>query len=120
MSRLLLVIACALALSGCGIDRLKEAFYSNPNEHYYQSTLAAAFVGADLISLTGTGKTIDDHIIGWATDQDCSILRLSKGGKYCEPYPDPVAMIDATKSPAKKSTAARLMSDLSTSGLNSL
>lgn len=59
--------------------------------------MAAAFVGADIVSLASTGKTIDDHIIGLATDQDCSVVRAEKGGPYCIPYPQPVAMIDVTE-----------------------
>jgi hypothetical protein len=87
-------MVAALALSGCG---LQQAFHGSENEHYYQARLSTALVAADLISLINTGKTIDDHIIGLATDEDCSTLRLSKGGPWCQPYPAPVAMIDVTE-----------------------
>ena len=96
MSRLLLVIVAALTLSGCGVGELTKAFYKNPDEHFFQARLASVYLGADLVSLMSTGKTVDDHIIGWATDQDCSVVRLEKGGKWCKPYPAPVAMVDVT------------------------
>ncbi len=63
--------------------------------HLYQAGLY--YAGADLVSLASTGKTVDDHIIGLATDQDCSTLRASKGGPWCQPNPAPVAMIAKTE-----------------------
>jgi hypothetical protein len=92
MSRLLTVAACALLLGGCGTGR---AFYDNPTMHLYQA--GAIFLGADIVSLASTDKTVDDHIIGMATDQDCSTLRASHGGPWCIPNPPPVAMVDRTE-----------------------
>jgi hypothetical protein len=91
MSRLLVIAACALALSGCGeIDAVRK----DPAEHLYQA--GAILLGLDLVSLVSSGKTIDDHLIGAATDQDCSIVRASQGGPYCIPFPAPVAMVSET------------------------
>lgn len=86
------VIAGALALAGCGEF---NATRESPGMHLYQAGLY--YAGADLISLANTGKTIDDHIIGMATDQDCSSLRASQGGPWCQPIPAPVAMIARTE-----------------------
>ncbi|HEY1723555.1 MAG TPA: hypothetical protein VGG27_20085 [Magnetospirillaceae bacterium] len=43
-----------------------------------------------------TGKTLDDQFIGAATDQDCSVVRASKGGPYCVALATPVAMVTLT------------------------
>ncbi len=91
MSRLFTVIACVIALAGCGEYR---AFERDPAHHLYQ--VGAVLLGLDLVSLANTGKTLDDHIMGAATDQDCSTVRLSEGGPYCLPYPAPVAMVSQT------------------------
>ena len=91
MSRLPTVIACIFALSGCGEV---SAFRDDPVHHLYQ--VGAVYLGLDLVSLANTGKTLDDHILGQATGQDCSTLRLAKGGPYCVPLPPPVAMVSQT------------------------
>lgn len=47
---------------------------------------ASPFVGllvADGVSVINTGKTLEDHVIGWATGQDCSLVRASQGEHYC-------------------------------------
>jgi len=92
MSRLFLIAASTLLLSACGEA---SAVYNDPLKHLYQA--GAIFLGADVVSLASTNKTIDDHVIGIATDQDCSTLRASHGGPYCIPYPPPVAMISITE-----------------------
>lgn len=91
MSRILTMIACIVALAGCGeINAVRQ----DPAHHLYQA--GAVLLGLDLISLANTGKTLDDHIFGAATDEDCSTVRLSDGGPYCIPYPQPVAMVSQT------------------------
>jgi hypothetical protein len=91
MSRSLTVLACLFALSGCGeLNAIRE----DPAHHLYQ--FGAIYLGLDVISLANTGKTIDDHILGAATGQDCNTVRLSQGGPYCIPYPQPVAMVAQT------------------------
>jgi hypothetical protein len=42
-----------------------------------------ALVAADGVSFMTTQKTVEDHVIGWATNQDCSLLRASHGEDYC-------------------------------------
>jgi hypothetical protein len=91
MSRLAIVAIGCFLLSGCGVER---AVWDNPTQHLYQA--GAIFLGADVISLASTDKTVDDHIIGMATNQDCSTLRASHGGPWCIPIPPPVAMVDQT------------------------
>ena len=91
MSRIVIAALCSLLLAGCGVQR---AFYYNPTQHLYQA--GAIFLGADVVSLASTDKTVDDHIIGLATDQDCSTLRASHGGPWCIPNPPPVAKVSQT------------------------
>jgi hypothetical protein len=91
MSRFLIVTVCSILLCGCGVER---AWWANPTQHLYQA--GAIFLGADVISLAATDKTVDDHIIGIATDEDCSTLRASHGGAWCIPNPPPTPMIDRT------------------------
>lgn len=35
------------------------------------------------VSLNQTGKTASDHLVSAITGDDCSVLRYTKGGKYC-------------------------------------
>jgi hypothetical protein len=37
----------------------------------------------DGISVINTDKTVEDHVISWATGQDCSLVRASMGEHYC-------------------------------------
>jgi len=91
MSRPLLVAACALVLAGCDYQ---SAVHNDPAHHFYQAE--AILLGADVVSVINTGKTIDDHLIGIATDQDCSTVRASQGGPWCKPIPIPVATVAQT------------------------
>jgi len=92
MSRSLILVAC-VALAGCTGE--VDAVHNNALPHVYQA--GAIFLGADVISLSSTGKTVDDHIIGGLTDQDCSTLRASHGGPWCQPVPPPVATVSRTE-----------------------
>ncbi len=91
MSRLCVAIALSLALAGCGEA---SAIKNDPAYHLYQ--IGGIVLGLDVVSLAASGKTLDDHFIGSATDQDCSTVRASEGGPYCVPLPAPVAMVDVT------------------------
>jgi len=42
-----------------------------------------ALVLVDGVSVINTHKTVEDHVIGWMTGQDCSLVRASQGDKYC-------------------------------------
>jgi hypothetical protein len=92
MSRLLVVAGLTLALAACGEAR---AIKDDPGYHLYQA--GGVLLGLDVVSLMASGKTLDDQFIGSSTDQDCSTLRASKGGPYCVPLPEPVALVDQTE-----------------------
>lgn len=47
------------------------------------AAVATAAVGADLVSLTSTKKTIGDHIVSAATGEDCSSVTFTETGRYC-------------------------------------
>jgi len=70
MSRLLALIACAFALAGCDFG---ASITDRPAQAAYQAD--AILIGADVASVINTGKTLDDHLIGALTDQDCSTVR---------------------------------------------
>lgn len=44
----------------------------------------------DAASVVNTQKTIDDHVVSWISDRDCSSVRASTGGAYCVDRPQPV------------------------------
>jgi hypothetical protein len=91
MSRMPTVIVCIVALAGCGeISAVRQ----DPAHHLYQA--GAVLLGLDILSLTTTGKTLDDHLFGAAAEEDCSTVRLSQGGPYCVPFAQPVAMVSQT------------------------
>jgi len=55
-----------------------------------------ALVVADGISVINTGKTVEDHVIGWVSGQDCSVIRASHGEDYCvSKEPPPKVMVVA-------------------------
>ena len=41
-------------------------------------------VGMEGATVIGTGKTISDHIVSFATGKNCSTVRKNTGGHYCE------------------------------------
>lgn len=47
------------------------------------ATMTVVAVGSTIASLKHTDKTIPDHVVSWATEQDCSVLRSEAGGPYC-------------------------------------
>lgn len=91
MSRSLIAIAIALSVSACGGE---SAIYNSPVRTVGQG--AAILAGANIVMLNTTGKTIDDHVMGWAIGKDCSILRASHGYPYCKDLPAPVATFAVT------------------------
>jgi len=66
---LVLTPAIAWSLSGC------ETLAALP-----PVAIAGTIEG---VSLNQTGKTVSDHIASGITGDDCSVLRYTKGGKYC-------------------------------------
>lgn len=51
--------------------------------------LGGSLVGADLVTLNATKKTIGDHVVSAATGRDCSVISFEKTGDYC---PDKVVV----------------------------
>jgi hypothetical protein len=74
-----IILACVLALSGCGIsDNLGAVIGS----------------GAMVASVTTIQRTPADALYSWVTGRDCSVVRLDQGKTYCrpiEPPPEPPA-----------------------------
>jgi len=64
-----LLAGLTLGLGGCGLPAIVQG--------------AAIAIGAEGMVLNQTGKTASDHIAGWVTGQDCSVMRYTKDGKYC-------------------------------------
>ncbi len=46
----------------------------------------AVIAGGSLVSLAHTDKTLGDHVVTWAFDQDCSLLNASNGEPYCQRF----------------------------------
>lgn len=44
----------------------------------------APYVGADVVTLNSTKKTIADHVVSNATGEDCSTVKWSQGENYCQ------------------------------------
>ena len=49
-------------------------------------------IGIQGAAVVGTGKTVTDHIVSFATGKDCSTIRKNTGRHYCEE--DEVAVPD--------------------------
>lgn len=65
--RLILAIATALLLGAC----------TDP--------VSLAMTGASAASAVGTDKTIPDHIMSFALDEECSFRNQLKGRPWCRP-----------------------------------
>lgn len=72
-----------LALAGCG--------FTTPVGVPTGTTQAA--VVFDVVSVINTQKTLDDHVVGWVMDKDCSTVRASRGETYCQDFPQPVPVV---------------------------
>ncbi len=75
-----LAVACLAAasflVSACTTHGTEEALHM-------PYTPITALVLADGVSVMATSKTVEDHVAGWVTGQDCSVIRASHGGDYC-------------------------------------
>jgi hypothetical protein len=73
-------VICLLAgaglLSGCATHDTAEAL----RLPYAPLT---ALVVADGVGIMATGKTVEDHVVGWISGKDCSVIRAAHGGDYC-------------------------------------
>lgn len=68
LSPLLSVLfAAAFSLSGCA------------------DPASLAFSGANAVSVANSGKTLADHAMSIATDQDCSLQNSLAGKAWCQP-----------------------------------
>ncbi len=73
---LICLVAASGLLSACTTHDTAEAL----RLPYLPLTALAA---ADGVSFLTTQKTVEDHVIGWVTHQECSLLRASHGEDYC-------------------------------------
>lgn len=51
----------------------------------------AATAGVSTVLLINTGKTITDHAVSYALDEDCSMVNYEKTRHYCRDWPDVTA-----------------------------
>jgi hypothetical protein len=73
----MILLACALALTGCGIT---------------DTTGAVIGTGAMVASVSTIQRTPADALYSLFTGRDCSLVRLDQGKTYCrpvEPEPEP-------------------------------
>jgi hypothetical protein len=87
--RLISLVAASSLLSACTTHDTAEAL----RLPYLPVT---ALVAADGVSFMATQKTVEDHVIGWVSGQDCSLLRASHGGDYCVSKAQPPKMLLTT------------------------
>ena len=71
-------IVVVFLLSGCSAFTVPE------------STAMTGLLLGDVVSLSYTQKTLEDHAASKITGQDCSFLRYIKGYPYCEDIIPPV------------------------------
>lgn len=74
---LICLIAAMGLLSGCS-----PAHNTAIAMHLPYSPFTALLI-ADGVSVINTGKTVEDHVIGWVSGQDCSMIRAGHGEDYC-------------------------------------
>jgi len=75
---LVCVSACVGLLSACSPAQNTALALHPPASPF------TALLLVDGVSVINTGKTMEDHVIGWVTGQDCSLIRASHGYDYCE------------------------------------
>lgn len=49
----------------------------------FLGSCSAISSGASIVSLIATKKTIMDHVVSFALDEDCSTIALERGEPYC-------------------------------------
>ena len=74
---LICLIAAASLLTGCSPANNTAVALHMPYSPFTYLLLA------DGVSVINTGKTVEDHVIGWVTGQDCSANRAFHGEDYC-------------------------------------
>jgi len=104
MKRIVVTCLTLALLAGCGVVRngaqhaVEGVHGMDATTHALGSPMSTAqtFWVLDGVSVINTKKTIDDHIVGWVTDQDCSTIKASKGEPYCQDYPAKVPTVSRT------------------------
>ncbi len=71
------LIAAAGLLTGCSPAHNTAVLAHMP---YLPLT---ALVIADGVGIMASGKTMEDHVVGWIAGKDCSLIRASHGEDYC-------------------------------------
>jgi hypothetical protein len=74
-------LICLIAATGL-LTACSPAHNTALAMHLPYSPLTALVV-ADGVSIMATSKTVEDHVVGWVSGDDCSLIRLSHGGDYC-------------------------------------
>lgn len=68
--KILIALAAALALSGCGLP----------------PAITIVSYALDGLSLLSTGKSVGDHVLSVAASQDCAVWRFVKDGEICRDF----------------------------------
>lgn len=72
LSHLVLVMAFGL-LGGCSL---------------VEGPVSTATAGVSTVLLINTGKTLTDHAVSYAIDEDCSMVNYEKTHHYCREWPE--------------------------------
>lgn len=87
-------LICLIAATGL-LTACSPAHNTAIAMHLPYSPFTALLI-ADGVSVINTGKTVEDHVIGWVSGQDCSTIRASHGDDYCiSKEPPPKVMVVA-------------------------
>ena len=78
MTRAALILASLIGLSGC------------------DAGTTAVLAGAGLATFVHTDKTVTDHAVSWATEEDCALLHAANAEPYCQARPEPRARMTET------------------------
>lgn len=88
MSRSLIAAGLALALVSCHSASQDVVDIVHDKPLGLAVTVGTGLVALDIFSVVNSQKTLDDQVISLVSGKDCSTLRASHGGAYCEVRPD--------------------------------
>ena len=74
-------VICLIAAAGL-LAACSPAHNTAVAMHLPYSPLTALVI-ADGIGIMATGKTVEDHVVGWIAGKDCSVVRAAHGEDYC-------------------------------------
>jgi len=86
--RIIGAVFVVLGLSGCSMK--------SPALPGVAAPAIPTILTIDAASLINTGKTLDDHVMTWATGENCSTLAATKGEPYCKAWPQPAPTMPRT------------------------